>query len=82
MSAKTKTLIKFETVIDHDCGNYRIGEIDYVDYDAVRQFVLADDPDDFREHEIYRVCAKILGIAQAAGVERRTKLSQEMMAGI
>lgn len=29
MSAKTRTLITLEEVLDHDCGNYKIGEIDF-----------------------------------------------------
>lgn len=28
MSATTKTVLRFELVTDHDCGNYEIGEID------------------------------------------------------
>ena len=29
MSAKTEILMTLEAVIDHDCGNYTVGEIDF-----------------------------------------------------
>lgn len=29
MSAKYKTLLEIKEVTDHDCGNYKIGEIDF-----------------------------------------------------
>lgn len=29
MGATTETLIEIKRVTDHDCGNYRIGEIDF-----------------------------------------------------
>ncbi len=39
MSAKLETFFELKQVIDHDCGNYQIGEIDFVNYGAIREYV-------------------------------------------
>ena len=39
MSAKTKTFLEVKKVVDHDCGNYRIGEISFVNYEAIAEYI-------------------------------------------
>lgn len=39
MSAKMKTFLEIKKVVDHDCGNYRMGEIDFVDYGQIENYI-------------------------------------------
>ena len=75
MSAKIKTFFELKKVVDHDCGNYRIGEIDYVDYNAIIQYI--NDYGDFGEQEINRVCIKILAIVQQTAIVRRNRDNEQ-----
>ena len=34
-----KTFLEIQKVVDHDCGNYTIGEIDFVNHDAIREYI-------------------------------------------
>lgn len=75
MSAKMKTFFELQKVVDHDCGNYRMGEIDYVKYDDIAQYVR--DYGDLGEAEITRVCIKILHLAQQTAIAERNKAAPE-----
>lgn len=39
MSAKLETFFELKKVVDHDCGNYRIGEIDFTNYAKIREYI-------------------------------------------
>lgn len=39
MSAQVETFLEIKKVVDHNCGNYRIGEIDYYPLECVRAYI-------------------------------------------
>jgi hypothetical protein len=39
MGAERKTMLEVKVVTDHDCGNYRIGEIDTVPDQQVAEYI-------------------------------------------
>ena len=62
MSAKLETFFELKQVVDHDCGNYRIGEIDFVDYGAIEKYV--ERHGKFGYDELITVCTRIMYDAQ------------------
>lgn len=62
MSATMECFFKLNKVVDHDCGNYRIGALDFINYAAIREYVAQHG--DFAWEQLTWVCAKILSEAQ------------------
>ena len=81
MSAKMETFFELKKVVDHDCGNYRIGEIDFVDLDAIDQYV--EEYGDFGKNEILDACVRIMFKARQAAIRTRASGHQDecMVAG-
>lgn len=73
MSAKMETFFELKKVTDHDCGNYRMGEIDFVNFDNIRDYVKTYG--DFGRDELYDVCARVMQTAREQAI--RNKLDQD-----
>lgn len=58
MSAKLETFFELQKVVDHDCGNYRIGEIDFVKYSDVTKYVHEYGEDGYRG--LVDVCIQVM----------------------
>lgn len=58
MSAKLQTFFELKKVIDHDCGNYQIGEIDFVDYSTIREHIFRYG--EMAYQDLVNVCIRML----------------------
>ena len=69
MSAKLETFFELKKVVDHDCGNYQIGEIDFVNYAKIREYISLYG--DLGYQQLVDVCIKMMSEAQdQARIER------------
>ena len=73
MSAQMKTFFELKKVTDHDCGNYRIGEIDFVNYEALKDHVKKYGENGYKD--LAWVLTKCLGESQKAILVYRARLS-------
>lgn len=71
MSAKLETFFELKKVTDHDCGNYTLGEIDFVNYAKIREYV--SQYGEFGYHQLVDVCIKIMSEAQSQLYTERLK---------
>lgn len=60
--AERKELFTVEYISDHDCGTYRIGEIDWIPNGKVERFVMRHG--EYGYHQILEMCARITIEAQ------------------
>jgi len=68
LSATTKTFLEIKKVVDHDCGNYRIGEIDFIPRNEVREYVLKHGQ--FAVDELHRAFFQMMEAAYMAMREK------------
>lgn len=71
MSAKMKTFFELQKAVDHDCGLYQIGEIDFVNYDHIREYIASHEELGYRS--LIDVCIKIMSVAQDQIIIERNK---------
>lgn len=71
MGAQYKTLIEIKVVTDHDCGNYKIGELNY----SIGQNFY----DYFKEHDSGELLKLFNYLGQKALQTRNTSLYSEGM---
>jgi len=71
MSAKMETFFELKRVTDHDCGNYRIGEIDFVNLAKIREHV--DQYGEAAYQDILDVCVRITSEARDQIISYRGK---------
>jgi len=62
MSAKLETFFELKKVVDHDCGNYQIGEIDFVPYNKLTEYVNQYGEDGYRN--LVDVCIQMMEYAR------------------
>ena len=78
MSAKLETFFELKKVTDHDCGLYQIGEIDFVNYAKIREYIAQYG--DFGFDQLVNVCIRIMAEAQnQAAIERGRDITGEAM---
>jgi len=53
MSAKMKTILEVKKVIDHDCGNYTMGELDFINYAAIDEYIQTHGEFGYREFSTF-----------------------------
>jgi hypothetical protein len=76
MSAKLETFFELKKVVDHDCGNYQIGEIDFVNYAKIREYVSTYG--DLGYQQLIDVCVRIMSEAQdQARIERSKEYASQ-----
>ena len=71
MSAEMKTFFELQKVVDHDCGNYRIGEIDFIDFHAINKYI--EQYGEFGYTELSDALIRLLAESRTAIVEYRMK---------
>jgi len=49
MSAKKQVLISIEAVVDHDCGNYQVGELDFGIHGTLDGYIKSDPQNAMKE---------------------------------
>jgi hypothetical protein len=80
MSAKLETFFELKKVTDHDCGNYQIGEIDFVNYAKIREYIAEHGELGFRE--LIEVCHEIIFQARDQRNIERMKAHQTAACGV
>jgi len=73
MGARTKTFLELKKVTDHDCGNYRMGEIWGTPEGEIHQHVMKYGEEGFNDLCWHLV--KCLSVAQQSIIERRIRES-------
>lgn len=68
-----REFLNIEHISDDDCGMYRIGEIDWMPNNKVKEYVL--NFGEFGYHEILNMCAQIMAEARQGFVEHNLSKS-------
>ena len=78
MSAQLETFFELKKVVDHDCGNYQIGEIDFIDFKAINDYV--ERYGEFGYKELTDCLIRLLAESRTAIINKRIKESNAAVA--